>query len=168
MINVANTTNDMHVADDELETHDDDAAQTQIEELQAQLAAAVDREKRALADYQNLVRRTQAERGRLIKLAGQEFVSGLLQPLDHLGLAAEQLKDKGLNMVIQQFWSALNDSGLQEIQVLGQEFDPEIMEVVDRKGEGETVIKVVKKGYRLNGEVIQIAQVIIGDAETKN
>lgn len=136
--------------------------QTQVEQLQAQLTAATDREKRALADYQNLVRRTQEDRARSAKLASLEFVHSLLQPLDHLSLAAAQLQDQGLNMVVQQLWKALQEQGLEEITVLHQPFDPELMEVVDKQGEGDTVQKVVKKGYRLNGEVIQVAQVIIG------
>lgn len=134
----------------------------QIKELQAQVQAAEDREKRALADYQNLVRRTQEDRGRLAKMASLDFATSLLQPLDHLSLAAAELKDRGLDMVVQQFWKTLQEQGLEELNVLGQEFDPTLMEVVEKQGEGKTVLKIIKKGYRLNGEVIQVAQVVIG------
>lgn len=134
----------------------------QIKELQAQVQAAEDREKRALADYQNLVRRTQEDRGRLAKMASLDFATSLLQPLDHLSLAAAELKDRGLDMVVQQFWKTLQEQGLEELNLLGQEFDPTLMEVVEKQGEGKTVLKIIKKGYRLNGEVIQVAQVVIG------
>lgn len=140
----------------------DDEVNAELTELQQRLVAAEDREKRALADYQNLTRRTQEDRGRLVKLAAQDFASSLLQPLDHLSLAAAQIKDKGLDMVVQQFWKVLQEQGLEELNVLNQKFDPSLMEVVDKQGDGDTVLKVVKKGYRLNGEVIQIAQVVIG------
>jgi molecular chaperone GrpE (heat shock protein) len=52
---------------------------------------------------------------------------------------------------------------------MGQEFDPALMEVVgkekaDAKQAGK-VVKVVKKGYSLNGEVVQHSKVMIGVSE---
>lgn len=136
--------------------------QTKIGELQLILAQSLEREKRVLADYQNLVRRSQEDRLRMAKLAASELALGILQPLDHLQLAADQLQDKGLNMVVVEFWQALKDQGLEEIAVLGQPFSVETMEVIDKKGEGDKVISVASRGYRLNGEVIRHAKVVLG------
>jgi molecular chaperone GrpE len=135
--------------------------QRKIQELQLLLANSLEREKRVLADYQNLQRRSQEERMAFIKMANKDFCQILLQPLGHLSLAATNLKDRGLDMVIEQFWKELQNFGLMEIEVLGQKFDLKTMEVVDKKGEGEKVIEVVRKGFMLNGEVIQHAQVIL-------
>jgi molecular chaperone GrpE len=135
--------------------------QRKIQELQLLLAASLEREKRALADYQNLQRRTQEERKALIKMANQDLCQALLQPLEHLSLAAQNLQDRGLNMVIEQFWKELANFSLQEIPVLGKKFDLQTMEVVDKKDKGEKVIEVVRKGYQLHDEVIQHAQVIL-------
>jgi molecular chaperone GrpE len=136
-----------------------------IQELETKVQQAEDQKNRALADYQNLLRRTQEERVRTAKLATQSLVADLIQPLDHLALAAAQLNDTGLNMVVGQFWQALNDNGLQELNPMGQNFDPLTMEVVEKQGEGETVIKVLAKGYTLNGEVIRVAKVVVGSPE---
>lgn len=136
-------------------------AEEEITRLQEQLKMAEEREKRVLADYQNLQRRSQAERLVFIKMANKDFCQALLQPLEHLSMAAANIKDQGLNMVVDQFWKELNDFGLEEIEVLGAKFDVETMEVVDKKGEGEKVVEVVRKGYKLNGEIIQHAQVIL-------
>ncbi len=135
--------------------------QRQIQELQLLLASSLEREKRALADYQNLQRRSQEDRHNLIKMANKDLCQALLQPLEHLSLAALNLHDKGLDMVLEQFWKELSNFGLQEISVLGQAFDLNTMEVVDKKERGEKVIEVVRKGYYLNDEVIQHAQVIL-------
>lgn len=135
--------------------------QKKIQELQLLLAASLEREKRALADYQNLQRRSQEERRVLIKMANRDLCQALLQPLEHLSLAAENIQDRGLNMVIEQFWKELANFSLQEIPVLGQKFDLQTMEVVDKKAKGEKVIEVVRKGYQLHDEVIQHAQVIL-------
>jgi len=133
----------------------------EVERLQQELAQATQAQLRSQADYQNLVRRTQQEKARFIQIATKEFAENLLQPLDHLGRAAEQLNDKGLTMVIAQLWKSLNDQGLEEIEVMGKQFDDLTMEVVEKKGEHDTVTSIVKKGYRLNGDVIQHAKVIV-------
>ena len=135
--------------------------QTKIQELQLLLSASLEREKRVLADYQNLQRRTIEERIAFVKLANKDFCQMLLQPLEHLSLAANNIKDQGLNMVVEQFWKELKEFGLEELDVLGKNFDLNTMEVVDKQGGGEKVLKVVRKGYKLNGEVIQHAQVIL-------
>lgn len=129
--------------------------------LEAQLQAAQEKEKRSLADYQNLLRRTQEERLKSIKLANQMLLEELVQPLEHLEMAAQQLNDAGLNMVLGQLKKVLTEAGLAEIEVLGKEFDLDTMEVVEKQGEGNKVIKVVRKGYSLNGVVIQHAKVVL-------
>lgn len=154
------------------ETEAEDSIEEVVEELapsaalQDELDQAKDAERRARADYQNLVRRTQQERQQLIKLATKSLVSDLVQPVEHLSLAAEQVNDKGLSMVVNQFWQVLENHGLQEINPVGQDFDIETMEAVDTEdkvSEEDSVVKsVVKRGYRLNGEVIQHAKVVVG------
>lgn len=133
----------------------------QVDELQTQLIESLEREKRALADYQNLVKRSQEERLKSIRLANKGLIETLLSPLEHLSMAAEQLDDQGLNMVIRDFWQVLEEAGLEEIYPKGKKFDLEIMEAVDKEGDGEEVVKVVKRGYRLNGQVIQHAKVVV-------
>ena len=134
---------------------------TQLSLLQKQLADSLEREKRALADYQNLVKRNQEDRLKLIRLANKDLIETLLTPLEHLNLAAEQLDDQGLNMVVRDFWQVLEEAGLEEIYPKGEKFDLATMEVVEKKGEGDRVSKVVRRGYRLNGQVIQHAKVIV-------
>jgi molecular chaperone GrpE len=143
-----------------------DEAAKQIEELQAALTAAQEAEKRAVADYKNLVRRNQEERAALVKLATKGLVEDLLQPLGHLSLAARQLDDAGLNMVIGQFWQRLQDHGLEEINPEGKPFDITTMEAVESNGHSDDeenliVVQVRQKGYKLNGQVIQFAKVVV-------
>lgn len=141
----------------------------QLEEAGARAQRSHDGELRAKADYQNLVRRGQEERAQFIKFATRELVQDLLQPLDHLSLAAQQLNDTGLNMVVQQFWQTLNNHSLEEINPVGKPFDINTMEVVETAQSvnesqdqvSQIVEKVVKKGYKLNGEIIQFAKVIL-------
>lgn len=133
--------------------------------LNTQLQQAQEREKRTLADYQNLQRRAGEERLSYIKLANRDFCQGLLEPLEHLSLAAQALQDKGLNMVVEQLFRKLREMGLEAIDPVGQKFDLATMEVVEQRGEGETVVEVIRKGYSLHGEIIQHAQVILGSSQ---
>lgn len=156
--------------------HDTDIDQlnAELEQALIDLQVARERERRAVADYQNLVRRQAEDRLRIAKMASADFVETILEPLTHLDFAAKQMGDQGLNMVVGQLWQKLNEVGLEEIDPSGKEFDVETMEAVpdpDRKvaqedkakGQGKkpTVSKVVSKGYKLNGEVVKHAKVIV-------
>ena len=133
-------------------------------DLVAQLALATEQARRAQADYQNLVRRGQAEKIEFIKFANQELVTQLIEPLRNLSLAAQALNDQGLNMVIDQFWAVLNDLGVKQIgpEIVGQEFNVETMEAIDKQGEGTTVLQLLTPGYTLNDRIIQHAKVAVG------
>ncbi|MBU0978582.1 MAG: nucleotide exchange factor GrpE [Patescibacteria group bacterium] len=139
-----------------------DQLPAQILDLQSELAEAQAKAIRAVADYQNLLRRTQEERSKLVKLVAIEVMESLLLPIEHLNLVAQQSPDPGVKMAIDELKQALQKQGLEEIQVMGKEFDVEQMEVVERSGEGNQVTQVVKPGYTLFGQVIQHAKVIVG------
>lgn len=138
----------------------------EIVALQQALKSAQESERRALADYQNVVRRNAEQQAHFVKFATKEIVESLLEPLNHLDLAAKQLNDAGLNMVIDQFWQKLQDAGLQKKEVLGLPFDVDLMEAVKTEGAGEVVVAVHQPAYTLNGEVIQHARVVMGDKVT--
>ena len=132
-----------------------------VQALELALSQCQERERRALADYQNLLRQSQNQRANLIKLANADLLLAILEPLEHLSIANEQLQDEALNMIVKQIWKRLSDMGLEEIEVLNKKFDVETMEAVEKEGDGEKVVKVLRKGYRLNGEIIQHAQVVL-------
>jgi molecular chaperone GrpE len=131
---------------------------TQLLEWQS----AAGRAQRALADYQNLVKRVIKEKQDLTHQVGVELVTQLLSPVSHLKLAASELKDQGLAMVVKEFDQTLTQLGLREISPVGEQFDVNTMEAVKRQGKGEKVIQVIKPGYWLNDRVIQHAKVIVG------
>lgn len=133
-----------------------------FEQLKEELSTAQEKEKRALADYQNLLRRTEQERSRVAQFANKYLIQGLLPVVENLDKAAKQLNDSGLSIVVNQFWEVLKEAGLEKIEAEGKEFDVETMEAVSRKGEGDQVVDVIQAGYKLKGEVIQHAKVVLG------
>lgn len=116
---------------------------------------------RALADYQNLEKRVREEREAIVKNANAHLILRLLPFLDSLDKAEIFIKDEGLTLVKEQFQKTLKEVGLEELDVLGKEFDPYTVEVVDMvEGENDNVVvEVLRKGYQFNGKILRVAQV---------
>ncbi len=122
--------------------------------------------KRALADYQNLQRRTQEEKVEWIRMAGKDLVLKFLPVLDTLILAQNHLQDKGIALSVDQFMKVLSEEGVEKIETIGKEFDPITMEVVTTKeGEKKAAGKVVEEtraGFMYYDSVLRPAQVVVG------
>ena len=119
--------------------------------------------KRALADYQNLERRVEEERRLVGQLSSAILVERFLPVLDNLETAQSHLKDQGLEMVLKQFRDVLTQEGVSEIPSVGSHFDPHFHEATEViQGEKDNlVVKVIKKGYKINDKVIRPAQVVV-------
>lgn len=126
------------------------------EELEAQV-------KRLLADYQNLVKRTQGEREEIIKMGNKDLLLHLLPALDTLMLAGKHIQDEGLRLSIAQFQDALRQEGIEKIKTVGETFDPHFMECVETvEGEEGKVVNEIYSGYMLFDKIIRPAQVKVG------
>jgi len=122
--------------------------------------------KRALADYQNLERRTLDEKKDFAQYANSELILKILPGLDSLEKAQIHLKDSGLDLAIKQLKDGLREAGVAEIETLGVKFNPEYMECLElAEGEDGLVMEEVRKGYKLGDKVIRTAMVRVG---TKN
>jgi len=124
---------------------------------------------RALADYRNLEKRMIDERTELIKRADASLILKLLPFLDHLQKAEAFVKDDGLKIVKDDFVKILKELGLEEINVVGKEFDPHQAEAVDLvEGDKDNiVVEVLRKGYMFEGKILRIAQVKVSRKITK-
>ena len=127
-----------------------------IIELRSQLA-------RALADYDNLVKRTGREREELSKLASIGILVKLFPVLDNLESAQEHLKDQGLAISIGEFKKVLDEADLTEIRPQkGDDFDEnlhEATEIVPGKEKGK-VAELILPGWKFKeGQVIRVAKV---------
>ncbi len=136
----------------------------QLEQLSQECQQKEEAYKRALADYQNLRRQTDQERIRLIQMAGADVITTVLPVYDHLEMALSHSADPAIKMITEEFWQALAQHGLEKMKIeSGQEFDHHFMEVVETQaGKENCVLQVTQAGYRLNGQVIRHAKVIVG------
>ena len=73
----------------------------------------------------------------------------------------------GVDMVYRQFIEALNQEGIEEIEALGEPFDPHfhqaVMQEKSEEHESGIVIEVLQKGYRLKDRVIRPSMVKVSE-----
>ena len=119
--------------------------------------------RRALADYQNLVRRTHEEKQEWAKFSSKELVLKLLPILDTLMLAEKHTQDKNFALVVQQFLQTLATEGVARIETVGKDFNPQTMDAVTTtEGDEGKVVEESRAGYALGETVLRPAQVIVG------
>lgn len=119
--------------------------------------------KRALADYDNLQKRIEKEKEDFLKFSNAQLLAKMLNVLDDLELSERHLKDPGLILICNRFREILKEEKVEEIEVLGRNFDPELMDAVETvDGPKNKVIGVVLKGYKLYGKVLRPAKVKVG------
>jgi molecular chaperone GrpE len=151
------------------------------ESLEA-LAAELERTRaaytRAVADYQNLQRRSREERAEITRLTMKTLVLNYLPVLDDLSRALdsvdqhEELVDhpwiEGVRIVQRKFLAILEAAGVRSVDVrTGSMFDPQLHEAVAHQpGPPGQVIAIVQGGYTIDGSVIRPAMVIVGNGET--
>jgi len=124
---------------------------------------------RALADYQNLEKRTHEHVAESRNYASAHVVRSLLPVLDNLERACKHNADDGLVHIVRQFSAVLTDAGVVRIDVVGKEFDPTEMECVSlTEGKDGIVIEELTAGYRMHDKVIRPAHVKVGSGEKKN
>lgn len=121
---------------------------------------------RALADYQNLEKRTHEHVNESRNYASAHIIRALLPVLDNLERASKHLEDDGLTHIVRQFNTVFTDVGVTRLDVLGKPFNPVEMECVAMvEGNEGVVVEEVIAGYRMHDKVIRPARVIVGSGE---
>jgi len=135
-----------------------------ISQLKGEVAASEEKRLRTLADYQNQERRHKGLEVQMVKNASGKIIEKLLTILDSLELAQSHLKDKGLQMVIDQTNNLLQSEGLQIIDTDSQDFDPYTMDCTEIvEGPKDKVVETVSRGYTLYEKVLRPAKVKVGN-----
>lgn len=133
----------------------------EIEKLKQEVEEFRNKYLRALADYQNLEKRIIQEKEEIKKTGEKQLILKLLPFLDNLEKAEVFIKDHGLKQVKDSFCQLLKSERLEELDVLGKQFDPLTAEVIDIvKGEKDNmVVKILRKGYKFGDKILRVAQV---------
>jgi len=127
---------------------------------------------RKLAEFDNFRKRTERERTEMKKTAAEGLVSELLPVLDNFQRAIVHADDgepeafrEGVEMIAKQLADLLARAGLEPIDPIGHQFNPELHEAVQRIEGSEyapgTVVAVFTKGYIFGGRLIRPAMVTV-------
>ncbi len=140
--------------------------------LLAELTSVKESLIRATADFENIKKRLEREKGEAVKFACEGFARDLLPVIDALEIAAaldapdgvaDKIKD-GINMTIEQFKKCFEKYGISEVAT-EMEFNPEVhnaINYVENSGvEPGKIAQVYQKGYTYNGRVLRAAMVVI-------
>lgn len=152
----------------------------QFQELQSKASKADENwEKyvRAIADFDNYKKRAARERLEAIKYANEGLLEKLLPIVDNFEAAiaaanAQEATDPavdslktGISMIFTQLKSFLSESGVEEIDAINQQFDPNLHEAVSQQATDEVpegqVVQQMRKGYRYRDRLIRPAMVVV-------
>ncbi|MFA5420622.1 MAG: nucleotide exchange factor GrpE [Patescibacteria group bacterium] len=142
-----------------------------IESLKKEIEEIDGKYKRALADYQNLLKSSTEKRAEILKYSTENCLLEILPIYDNLNISINNLSEdqannpwvEGVKYIIRQFDEFLLKNEVEKIKTVGEKFDYRLMEAID--GQGDYVVKEVRPGYRLKDKVIVPASVTVGDKE---
>src|SRR6476620_3746312 len=146
-------------------------AQTPPPDLQRERDEYLELARRTKADFENYRKRVSKEASEALARGKAELARELLPVIDNLerALEAPSSEDdalaKGVSMVLEELRAKLAAAGVESFDPTGERFDPQLHEALStRPAEGTeagTVLETVEKGYRLNGQVLRPARVVV-------
>ncbi|PKM91777.1 nucleotide exchange factor GrpE [Candidatus Falkowbacteria bacterium HGW-Falkowbacteria-1] len=154
------------VSESEANENDDDSVVNMLKEENKILE---NKYKRALADYQNLLKNSAEEKLELLKYSLEGFLLEILPIYSNLNASISNLSDEqannpwveGVKYIIKQFDEFFSKNDVSKIKTFGEKFDYNTMEAVD--GQGDYVVKELRPGYKLKNKTIIAAGVVVGD-----
>ncbi|QXD13762.1 nucleotide exchange factor GrpE [Rhodocaloribacter litoris] len=148
-----------------------------LEQVQADLERMREQLLRTAADFQNFRRRTERELTRAAQATKKRVLGPVLEVYDDVARALESARTQdlpeacaglfqGFELVYQKFSVALQQLGVEPIDVQGVPFDEHLHEAVMRQPAPEgvapgTILSEVQRGYLLDGEVLRHARVVV-------
>jgi molecular chaperone GrpE len=134
--------------------------------------------RRTKADFENYRRRVAGEAAEAEKRGRAELARALIPVVDNLERALAAMEPRhedqpasqfaeGVRLVREELASVLKRNGVESFEPAGEPFDPHLHEAMMMKpAESENVgkvIEVLEKGYRLDGQVLRAARVVVSE-----
>src|SRR5215218_8165890 len=128
---------------------------------------------RTKADFENYRKRVAKETSEALARGKAELARELLPAIDNLERALDAGEDasahealvKGVAMVRDELHGRLEGAGVESFDPTGEKFDPQLHEALSTQPaegtEAGVVLETVEKGYRLDGQVLRAARVVV-------
>ena len=147
-----------------------------------EIAGLKDKLLRALADMENLRRRSQKDLAEARKYSTMNFARDILSVADNFRRAIESVPEidntsldsfvEGISLTEKELFSALERHGIKRIEPLEEKFDPQcheaMYEIPTVDAENGTVIEVVEAGYVIHDRLLRPAKVGIAKSAVTN
>ena len=144
---------------------------SELAEQSAELERKSDKNVRLLAEFDNYKRRTQEERTKLFKYAGEELAKAILPILDDLhrtlesdGKGKARSILEGIELIVAKLDKTLEEQGIVTFDSVGQNFDADLHEALlsEKSDKGDNVIlKEFEKGYKYDDKILRHAKVVV-------
>ncbi len=159
-------------ANDAESTEQEETPEAAMAELKARADDNWDRYLRAAAETENVRKRASRDVEHARKYALEGFGTEMLAVRDSLELGLEAVESadadsiaEGSKATLKLLSAALERFGIEEIDPMGEPFDPERHEAINMQpsadAEPGSVLSVVQKGYSLNGRLLRPAMVVV-------
>jgi molecular chaperone GrpE len=128
---------------------------------------------RTRADFENYRKRVAKETSEALARGKAELARELLPVIDNLeralasgsDAAAHEALAKGVGLVLEELRGKLASAGVEAFDPKGEKFDPQLHEALSMQPaegtESGVVLETLEKGYRLNGQVLRPARVVV-------
>jgi molecular chaperone GrpE len=128
---------------------------------------------RTRADFENYRKRVAKETSEALARGKAELARELLPVIDNLERALDTGSDpaahdalvEGVGLVLNELRGKLGNAGVESFDPTGEKFDPQLHEALSTQPaegtESGIVLETMQKGYRLNGQVLRPAKVVV-------
>ena len=151
-----------------------DSIEQQLEKAQETIKDYWDQMMRLRAEIENNRKRAERDIENAHKYALKNFVENLLPIIDSMEMGQnaaiadnatlESIRE-GSALTMNMFVQVLEKNGLQQIDPLGEKFDPErhqAISMIEAEGaDSNSVIEVMQKGFMLNERLVRPAMVVV-------
>lgn len=146
---------------------------TKLKEKEKEAAENFDKYMRAVAELENYKKRAVKEKAESIKYGNENLLKDILPLADSLDRACKYACTSedfdafkaGLKLLQDQFCSCLEKHGVEKIEAVGKDFDPNVhealLQVDTEKHEDNKVVDEFEKGYLLNSRLLRPAKVSV-------
>ncbi len=143
-----------------------DKMKEKVEELE-------DKVKRQMAEFDNFRKRTEKEKSAMFEIGAKSVVEKILPVVDNFERGLQSIPEdetetafaEGMSMVYKQLMDGLKELGVEPIEAIGTEFDPDlhnaVMQVESEEYESGIIAQELQKGYRYRDSVVRHSMVAV-------
>jgi molecular chaperone GrpE len=153
--------------------------ESQITDLNQQVEQWKDKYLRLMADFDNYRRQIALKQKDWAFQATENIILSICDVVDNFERAVSQLSDslkeepvvQGILHIEKQLSSLLEKEGVEKIEAINKDFDPNIHEAIAHipsEMEEDKVVAVIQNGYKMKGKLIRAARVAVSNGEKPN